>query len=266
TSHIDLAYREGMTRLEDGPAAVTALALAPLDGSAVVGFADGSTLLWPLDQAAFEHPRTGPKGDGAVRRIQFDATGRIVYLTCENGFVAAQLYNPVAHPLKIPGERVVVLTEPKGDRFAAVRANQLLVRYVSTDLVKNPPAVKAPERFVISPAKSEVLPAGLKPEYPVPDANPTFLAWHPNGLLLWGRPEGTIRAWSGSNGKADDVTKEHKGAVRAWAVNGTDFATGDDKGGLGYWRNRSLTPVMYWNGSAAITQLAFASWGVEVVV
>ena len=266
TSHIDLAYRDGMTRLEDGPAAVTALALSPLDGWAVVGFADGSTRIVALDQATFEAPRIGPKGDGAVRRIQFDGTGRIVYLTCENGFFAAQLYNPSAHPLKIPGERVVVYTEPKGDRFAAVRGTKLLVRYVPTDLVKNPPAIKATDRFVVSPPKSEVLPAGMKPEYPVPDANPTFLAWHPNGQLIWGKADGAIRAWSATNAKLDDLTKEHKGAVRAWAMNGTDFATGDDKGGIGYWRNKAAKPTMYWNGSAAITQLAFAGWGAELIV
>jgi hypothetical protein len=265
-SHVDLAYHYGTSRLDDGPAAVTALALAPLDGAAVIGYADGTTLVWPLDQPTFENPHPGPKGDGAVRRIQFDTTGQLAYLTCDNGLVVAPLLMPPAVPLKITGERIVVLADPTRDRFAAVRGGKLCIRYVPTDLAKKPPAVKAPERFALCPPKQEVLPAGLRPEYPLTEPNPTFVAWHPAGRLLWGSADGAVYAWPGAGPKPEPVTKEHKGAVRAWTVNGADFATGDESGGFGYWAKRATTPVMYWNGTAPITHLAFASWGLDLVV
>jgi len=161
---------------------------------------------------------------------------------------------------------VAVLADPKGDRFAAHRGNKLIIRYVPMELVKNPPMVKAPERFVVCNPKQEVLPTGVKPEYPVPDNMATFLTFHPGGQLIWGRPEGSIRVWSTSNARAEEVTKEHKGAVNAWAVNGPDFATGDDKGTLAYWKEKVAKPVMYWNGKAAITHLSFTPQGGDLLV
>src|SRR5262249_36282068 len=260
------ASATGMSRLDDGGAAVPALALAPLDGSVVIGYADGSTAVWPLDQPAFAPPRAGPKGDGAVRRIQFDSTGQIAYLSCDNGLVAAPLLMPPAVPLKIPGERVVVLADAGRDRFAAVRGGQLCVRLVPTEAVKKPPPVKGPDRFSLCPPRLEAIPGGLRPDYPVMDSNPTFVAWHPAGKLLWGSADGTITAWPGTGPKPEMVTKEHKGAVRAWTVSGWDFVTGDEKGSIGYWPNPATAPGTYWNGTAAVTQLALASWGLDLAV
>ena len=71
------------------------------------------------------------------------------------------------------------------------------------------------------------------------DANPTFVAWHPGGKLLWGSANGTVSAWPATGPKPEVVTKDAQGAVRAWAVNGTDFVTGDDKGGIGYWPRKA---------------------------
>src|SRR5207247_2360944 len=83
-----------------------------------------------------------------------------------------------------------------------------------------------PEKFALCPPKQEAIPAGLKPEYPLLDPNPTFLAWHPGGKLLWGSPDGTVTAWPGVGPKPETVTKEHKGAVRGWTVTGAACATG----------------------------------------
>lgn len=265
-SHIDRAYFTGMSRLDDGPAAVTALALSPIDGALVVGYANGTTAVWALDQPSFMPPWAGPKGDGAVRRIQFDSTAELLYLTCDNGLIAAPLALPPAAPLKIPGERPAVMLEPLRDRFAAVRAGKLCVRLIPTDLAKKPPPVKAPAKFSLLAAKQEVIPSGLRPDYPVIETNPTFVAWHPNGRLLWGSNDGTVSAWPAAGPKPEVVSKEHKGAIRAWATNGTDFVTGDDKGMLGYWGNKAVKPTMFWNCTSAVVRIAFASWGREVAV
>jgi hypothetical protein len=265
-SHIDLAYHTGMSRLEDGPAAVTALALLPLDVGVVVGYADGTTAVWPLDQPASMPPWVGPRGDGAVRRIQYDDTGTLVYLTCDNGLVASPLAMAPAAPLKIPGERPAVFTEPTRDRFAAVRGGKVCVRLIPTDAARKPPPAKAPERFALCVPKLEVLPSGMKPDYPVMEANPTFVAFHPGGKLLWGAADGAITAWPAAGTRPEVITREHKGAVRAWASNGTDFATGDDKGMIGYWPAKAAEPVMLWNSTFPVTHFAFASWGRDVAV
>ncbi|MBX9623622.1 MAG: hypothetical protein K2X82_07390, partial [Gemmataceae bacterium] len=83
-SHLDLVYRTGRSRLDDGPADVTALARAPTE-EVVVGYADGSTRIWPLDQPAFDAPRPGPTADGPVRRITLDPAGRVAYLATPRG-------------------------------------------------------------------------------------------------------------------------------------------------------------------------------------
>lgn len=265
-SHVDLAYKHGMSRLEDGPAAVTALAVAPLDVAVVVGYADGTTAVWPLDQPSFTPPWAGPRGDGAVRRFQFDDTGTLAFLTCDNGLVVAPLMKPPAAPLKIPGERPVVFTEPYRDRFAAVRNGRLTVRLIPTDVARRPPPPpKATDRFALCVPKMEVLPSGMKPDYPVLDHDPTFVAWHPAGKLLWGAPDGTITAYP-TGPKAEVVTREHKAAVRAWAATDRDLVTGDDKGMVGYWPDRAAKPAMVWNSTAAVARFAFATWGREVAV
>src|SRR5439155_14523679 len=79
-THIDLAVQRGRSRLDDGPAEVTALAALPWEGTVVVGYANGDTRLYALDEPWFEGWKRGPKADGPVRRIDFDRTGQIVYL------------------------------------------------------------------------------------------------------------------------------------------------------------------------------------------
>lgn len=54
-----------MSRLDDGPAVVTAMALSPRDGAMVIGYADGTTLIWQLDQSSFE-PRDLAHGATAL--------------------------------------------------------------------------------------------------------------------------------------------------------------------------------------------------------
>src|SRR5262249_3752999 len=167
------ASATGMSRLDDGRAAVTALALAPLDGSVVIGYADGSTAVWPLDQPAFDPPRAGPKGDGAVRRIQFDSTGQIAYLSCDNGLVAAPLLMPPAVPLKARGGGWWVLAAPGRARCAAARGGRLCAPLAPTGGGKKPPRVRGPDRFSLCPPRLEAIPGGLRPDYPVMDSNPT---------------------------------------------------------------------------------------------
>jgi hypothetical protein len=63
-SHVDRAYLTGVSTLDDGPAEVTALTIAP-DGSTLgIGHADGTTRLCALDQPTFDAILPGPKADG----------------------------------------------------------------------------------------------------------------------------------------------------------------------------------------------------------
>lgn len=258
-THFELVYRQGKTRLDDGPADVTALAVSP-HGTVAVGYADGSTLVWALDQATFEAPRTGPRADGAVRRIEFDPAGKFAFLACDAGLVAAPFDTPPHTPLLIPGEHVAIRPDPNRERFAAVRAGRLHVRYAPMDLAKDPPAGRAVNGFVVSTPKDETVPfggfaAGTVP----PGGKPTFLAWHPAGRLVCGRPNGTITAMpTGTPGVLPVVILEHKAAVRAWAASaGGDFATGDDAGFIGFWPEKSMKPTKFKAGAGAIRGLAF---------
>ena len=88
-THTDLAAKNGMSRLDDGPAEVTSLAIAPRDDTVAIGYADGQTRLWLSDHPTFEPPTPGPRADGPIRRIQFDSTGRFLYLTCPGALIAA---------------------------------------------------------------------------------------------------------------------------------------------------------------------------------
>jgi hypothetical protein len=269
-SHLDLAAKNGMSRLDDGPAEVTALAVAPRDDTVVIGYADGQTRLWSPDQPTFEALPAGPRADGPVRRVQFDGTGRYLYLTCPGGLVAAAR-DGRRTPVKIPGDPVAVFAEPNRDRFLAVRGGRAVLRYVPVELVRNPPAARAVKGFVI-PAPGpkggdEMIPVGVKVDYALAGP-PTFLAWHPTGKVLAGLPDGTVVTWPLAGPKAEPVTRVHKAPVRAWATAaGTwDFATGDDNGLVAVWPNRSLSPRTFGDGTAAVTHLAFDTWGQRLAV
>jgi WD40 repeat protein len=260
-----------MSRIDDGPAEVTALAVAPRDDNTVViGYADGQTRLWAPDQPTFEALPAGPRADGPVQRVQFDTTGRYLYLTCPAGLVVAARDGRTRTPVKIPGGPVAVFVEPNRDRFLAVRGNRAVLRYVPMELVRDPPAAKAVKGFVI-PApgpkgSDEVIPVGARVDYAVP-APLTFLAWHPAGKVLAGQPDGTIVTWPLPGPRAEPVTRVHKAPVRAWAAAGTgDFATGDDNGLVGVWPNKSLSPRTFGDGAAAVTQLAFDGRGARLAV
>jgi hypothetical protein len=261
---IDAAYQDGMFRFEDGPDDVTAVATTP-DGSAlIVGYKNGNTRIWRFDQPAIEPSSPGPKADGAPTHIQFDGTGAIVYMSCTTGTVAALWNDPPESPVKIPGEPLAVFAFPSGERFAAHRGNGIILRYVPTNMVKKPMA-KA-KGFVVTAAKDEVVPADVKAPIGSPQ-KPTFLAWHPTGKLLGGQADGTILNW-GATGPGAAAIREHKAAVRAWAASPStwDFATGDDKGIVGLWANKSMTPKTFTAASAAITHLSFSPSGSHLAI
>lgn len=266
-SYLALVRRDGMSRLDDGPAVVTAMALSPRDGAMVIGYADGTTLIWQLDQSSFEPPRPGPRGDGPVRRIEFDSTGTIVFLHGSRGVVAAALNAPPRTPVEIPGELVAVFPKPTAERFAAVRSGRIRIRYLPITLVRKPPSSGAMNGFVRTGPKDEAIPAGTRPEIVSP-TKPTFAAWHPAERLLVGGPDGRITAWLPTGGQAPTTIRGHSAAVRTWATgpNWPDFATGDDRGFVGYWPDKSLSPQPLKTGDAAVAQLAFSPCGGELVV
>ncbi len=264
-THLELAYRDGMSRLGDGPAAVTALAMVPGEEAVVVGHADGSTQVWRLDQGWLEPPQLGPWGRGAVRRIAFDSTGAIALLTCDGGLAAAPL-NGARVPLLIPGDVIAVIPEAKRERFAAFRGGRLVVRSVPMELAKHPPTAAVGLKFLQSTPKDETIPAGVAAN--IPTQKPTFLAWHPAGQLLGGTADGSVVTWPTTNATSKPVTRLHKAAVRTWAIGPVwpDFATGDDKGVVAYWPNKSLAPVSFPTGGGAVTHLAFNACGGELAV
>jgi hypothetical protein len=262
-THLDLAARDGMTRLPDGPAAVTALAVTPHGGETVVGYADGSTWAWRLDQPAFDPPRVGPRGVGPVRRIDFGPTAEVAYLTCDTGLAVAGFRTPRPAVL-IPGHPVAAIPEPGRERFAAVRGDKLIVRNVPMGLVKEPPASRVKGGVVTPTPKEETQPANSRPELPAPGT--TFLAWQPAGKLVYGSPDGTITAFP-TGVKAVPLGRIHKAPVRAWAAGPVwpDFATGDENGVVGVWPDKAA-PYTLRAGAVAVTQLSFSWCGGEVAV
>lgn len=271
---IDTAYRDGLYRFEDGPDEVTALSVGTDWSALVIGYKNGTTRIWRFDQSTIDPSAfdPGPKSDGPPTNIQFDSTGTIIYMTCTGGTVAALWNAPPEVPMKIPGDSIAVLAAPDGERFAALRGNALIIRKVPTSMIQNP--ASAPKKattaaktkgFLVTTAADEKIPNDVKGPLTLPQGRLTFLAWHPTGKLLGGMPDGSIVSWSGPNSIV--VTREHKGAVRAWAASPTtwDFATGDDKGMIGIWANKSLAPkTFYASASAAITQLSFSPSGTHL--
>ncbi|MBA4189013.1 MAG: hypothetical protein C0467_13530 [Planctomycetaceae bacterium] len=268
----DTAYRDGVFSFEDGTDDVTAIAMTP-DGSAMlVGYKNGATKIWRFDQLPLVDPfSAGPKADGPVTRIQFDSTGNIAYLTCTGGTAAAYWNDPPDIPVKIPGEPFAAFTFPSGERFATIRRNALTIRYVPTALVKKPNTkVKG---FPLLAPKDETVPVDVKGNAVVPASRLSFLAWHPTGKLLGGQPDGSIVSWGAVGPRFDIISRDHKAPVRAWAHSPAnwDFATGDDKGVVGLWADKSMTPKVFTATSnagvpTAITQLAFSPSGCLLAV
>jgi hypothetical protein len=262
---VDVAYRDGVYRFDEGPDDVTALALSA-DGTVLIaGYKNGSTRVWRLDQPTIDPFSIGPRADGAPTRIRFDGTGAVVYMTCGGGTVAALWNDPPQAPVKIPGEHLAAFPSPTGERFAAVRGNALVMRYVPTELVKKPPG-KGPG-FTVTAPRQEVQPIDVKAQLGSP-GRLTFLAWHPTGQLLGGTPDGTVFTWGASGPGASLATRDHKGAVRAWAASPAtwDFATGDDRGAVGLWENKAMKPRTFTAATGAITQLAFSPTGWRLAV
>src|SRR5262249_2057788 len=118
---IDLAYRDGFFRFEAGPDDVTAIGVTPDGAAMLVGHKNGAPRVWRFDNITEDAFGPGPKGDGPVTRIRFDATGTLAYLTCDGGTVAAYWNDPPEVPLKIPGELFAAHTFPSGERYAVFR-------------------------------------------------------------------------------------------------------------------------------------------------
>lgn len=263
---IDKAYSDGVYRFEDGPDEVTALGVSANGATLLVGFKNGTTRVWNFDQATIDPFNPGPKCDGPPMRIEFDNTGNVVYLTCKGGMVAAHWNAPPEVPVKIPGDPLAVLVSPKGDRFAALRGNALLVRYVPTALLSKPPPTGA-KGFLTSLPRDETIPIDTRATLAAP-LRPTFVAWHPTGKLLAGQSDGSVVTW-GATGPGYTITaREHKAAVRAWAASPAtwDFATGDDKGVVGVWENKAMKPRTFTASQAAIRQLVFSPSGSHLAV
>lgn len=264
-THFELAQRDGFTRLDDGPADVTALSVHPVDGSAYAAYADGSMRVWHLDQPAFEPPRLGPRAPGPVRRIQFADAGKLALLTCDTGLALVNLAGANRTPILIPGSPVAVHFEPNRERFAALRGDRVQVRYIPMNLVNNLPASKG--ALTLAP-KDETLPLGI-PATGIPPAigKPTFLAWHPSGRLFAGGADGRIVTLPLGDKSAAFLSREHTAAVRAWelAPNG-DLFFGDDNGVVGYLPNRTQRIWTFRTGGVAVRGISVNPCGGELAV
>jgi hypothetical protein len=259
-SHLDRAKKDGSSALPDGPAEVTALALAP-DGKVLgIGYADGAVRLWPLDQPTFEAMQPGPRADGPVLRVQFDRNGRFIFAHTATGAFTAPRAGPPPVVARSPGAPVAVAPDV-GERvhFAAVRGNVIVTRLLDAEFVRNPPLKgKMPDYAVPNPKSDEIIPRDHTRD-PARPPGPTFLAWGPGDRLFAGQPNGTVSIW-GATMRAESPSNDHKAAVRAWArcpATG-GFATGDEKGNLALWPVGGGRPVLWpvFDG-APITGLSF---------
>jgi hypothetical protein len=265
-SAIDVAYRDGVFRYEDGPAEVTSLAVGADGVALIVGYKNGDTRVWRFDRPTLEPFDPGPKSDGAPTRIQFDSSGTIVYLVCNGGTVAALWNAPPEVPLKIPGDPFAVHAHAGGERFAVQRGNTLTIRQVPTAMIRKPNPGKS-KGFVLTTPKDEPIPPDAKAPLNPPRERPTFLAWHPTGKLLAGLSDGSILSWGATGPSSSVISREHKGAVRAWAASPAtwDFATGDDKGMIGLWANKAMNPKTFIASAASpITKLVFSPTGAHL--
>ncbi len=270
-SHLDRARSKGVSVLEDGPADVSALALAADNNSLAIGYADGITRLWPLDQPTFDAMLPGPKADGPVSRLQFDSLSRFVFATTTNGVVAAPRTGPFVTPAKVPGAPVAVGPELSNERvrFAAVRGNTIQHRFLATAFVANPPAKKTDKAAFVFPGKGdEVVPgaSAADPQKPNGAPGPTFLAWGAGNRLFAGLNDGAVAIWSETM-RPEPQSRDHKATVKAWArANTGDFATGDEQGNLGVWSAKGGKPTVGSVLVTPITGLSFAPSGARLLI
>ncbi len=264
-SHVDKAYTNGVSALEDGPSEVTALSIAADGNHLAIGYADGTTRVWPLEQPTFDAMLPGPKADGPVTRVQFDSTSKFLFVTSATGVIAVPRNGSPAAPAKVNGTFVAVAPELSSNRvrFAAVRGNLVAHRFVATTFVLNPPKAKG---FAVVGLKDEVTPAANGPDPGKPNG-PTFLAWTGADRLLAGAPDGAVTVWSPLM-KLEMVNRDHKAPVKAWApCTGTgNFATGDDKGMVVIWPYKSGKPTAEAVFTVPVTGLAFSPSGAWLAV
>lgn len=263
-SHIDRAKKSGASALEDGSAEVTALALASDGNTLGIGYADGTTRVWKLDAPTFDVMTNGPKADGPVTRVQFDAKGRFLFAHTATGVIAAPLNAPPAAPAKLLGAPVAVSSELAGERirFAAVRGNVLAPRSIAAAFVQTPPKA---EGYALPGRSDETnLFPGKDPNRP---RELTFLAWPPGDRFFAGQPDGAISVWTGT-GRSESALREHKGAVRAWAecTATGDFATGDDLGFVGVWSLTGAKPKLREVLKTPLTGLSFSPSGARLAI
>ncbi|MBM3983491.1 MAG: WD40 repeat domain-containing protein [Planctomycetes bacterium] len=270
-SHVDRARAKGVSVLEDGPAEVTALGLAADNNALAIGYLDGTTRVWPLDQPTFDAMQPGPKADGPVTRIQFDSSSRFLFATTTYGVVAAPRGGVVMSPAKIPGGPVAVAPDLASERvrFAAVRGNTIQHRFLATTFIANPPKKDKDKTAFTFPGKGdEVTPGASAPDPGKPNgaAGPTFLAWGAGNRLFAGLNDGAIAIWTDTM-RPEPQSRDHKATVKAWARAGTgDFATGDEQGNVGVWSAKGGKPTVSSVLATPITALAFAPSGARLAV
>ncbi|WP_439624255.1 WD40 repeat domain-containing protein [Gemmata sp.] len=268
----DSAYRDGVFTFDDGPDEVTAVAVTPGGRAMIAGYRSGATRIWRFDQLPLVDPFSpGPKVEGPVTSIRFDATGELAFFATTGGTAAVAWNDPPEVPVKIPGEPFAAFPFPNGERFATVRGTALTIRYLPTALIKKPDTQA--KGYPLLQPKDEVIPIDVKGQIPLGGQRPTFLAWHPTGKLLGGHADGSVVSWGAAGPRFEVVTREHKAAVRVWAASPAtgDFATGDAGGGVGLWANKAMTPKVFAATSsiaagAEIRHLAFSPSGALLAV
>lgn len=241
-SHLDRARKSGASAIDDGPSDVTALALAPDGGTLAIGHADGTTRLWPLDQPTFDPAQAGPKGDGAITRVQFDSKSEFVFAHTATGVSIAPRSGPILPTARVPGTPVAVSPDVDGRvRYVAVRGNALQQRLLPLDFVTKPP--KAARDFAVAQARDEIQPMDAKDA--TKPANLTLLAWASATKVVGAQQTGTVTSWSQTM-RADAPANDHKAPVRAWAACATgDFVTGDEKGNVALWYAKGGKPTLW---------------------
>ena len=213
-TYLDAARADGMAKMVDGPADVSALALVPGRPTLLAAYEDGSTRIWPLDRPTFDGWQIGPKCDGPCRQLTFTGAGGTAVLSCPGGSLAVPLDAPPINPLKIPGDFVSVQGSAgkEKDRFAALRAGKMAVRFLPPNLVSHP--VGTPVKGVVRLGpKQEAVDPLYKNDLPAP-AKLTFLTWHPSGVLLGGLPDGSVIVWSAAEKTFHTENPTHKAPVR----------------------------------------------------
>jgi WD40 repeat protein len=241
-SHLDRARKSGASAIDDGPADVTALALAPDGNTLAIGHADGATRLWPLDQPTFEPAQPGPKGDGPIARVHFDSKSQFVFAHTATGVSIAPRSGPILPTARVTGIPVAVSPEVDGRiRYVAARGNVLQHRLLPLDFVLKPP--KLTREFAVAESRDEIQPKEGKDATKPP--NLTLLAWASAAKVVGAQQSGTVTAWNLTM-RPEAPASDHKAPVKAWAACASgDFATGDDKGTVVFWSVKGGKPSVW---------------------